>query len=121
MEVIFVQIPEFIDRETNVHRKCSTVLRGNKILASNFLPYFSRSKDEKFVDRATNAWKKFLFKFQNSSIERQTFVERDPWLYVETKNCLAVFGHIFVIIGTTTLLIERRMRGSIFCSNSRIR
>ena len=55
-----------------------------------------------------NVWKKILFKFQNSSIERQTFVESVPRFCMETKFCLAVFGHIFVVIGTTTLSIERQ-------------
>ena len=54
------------------------------------------------------SWNFFLFKFQNLSIERQSFVETVPRIFVETKFCLAVFGHIFVIIGMTTLLIERR-------------
>ena len=52
VEEISFQIPKFVDRETNVRRKCSTVLRG--------------------------------------------------------KKKLAVFCHIFVVIGTTTLSIERR-------------
>ena len=29
VEEIYVQILEFVDRETNVRRNCSTVLRGN--------------------------------------------------------------------------------------------
>ena len=36
------------------------------------------------------------------------FVESVPRFCMETKFCLAVFGHIFVVIGTTTLSIERR-------------
>ena len=67
------------------------------------------------------AWNKFLFKFQNPSLETQTFLERAPQFCMETKNFLAVFGHIFVVIRTTTLSIERRMRGRNFYSNSRIR
>ena len=52
VEEISVQIPEFVDRETNVRRTCSMVLRGNKILPSIFWPYFCRYRDENFVDRA---------------------------------------------------------------------
>ena len=53
VEEISVQIPEFVDRETNVHRKCSMVLRGNKFFPSIFWPYFYRYRDDNFVDRAT--------------------------------------------------------------------
>ena len=42
MVEIYVQIPEFVDRETNVRRKCSMVLHGNKIFPSSFWPYFCR-------------------------------------------------------------------------------
>ena len=63
VEKISVQIPEFVNRETNVRRKCSTVLLGNEKLSSNFWPYFRRSRGDKFVNRASNMWKKFLLKF----------------------------------------------------------
>ena len=53
MEEIYVQIPNFVDRETNIHQKCSTVFRGNKIFPSSFFPYFHRYRDDKFVDKAT--------------------------------------------------------------------
>ena len=108
MEEIFVQIPKLVDRETNVRGNCSMVLRGNKILLGSFWPYFRRYRDDNFVDRATNAWKKFLFKFQNSSIERQTFVEIIPWFCVETNFFLVVFVHIFIVIGMATLMIARQ-------------
>ena len=84
------------------------VLRGNKKFPSSFSPYFFHYRDENFVDRATNVWKKFLFKFHKSSIERHMFVKRVPWFGMEAIFCLAVFGHIFVIIGMKTLSIERR-------------
>ena len=53
MEEIFVQIPEFVDRETIVRRKCSMVLRGNKIFPSSFWPYLCRYRDDTFVNRET--------------------------------------------------------------------
>ena len=83
------------------------VLHGNKKNGS-FFPYFRRYKDENCVDRATNVWKNFLFKFQNSSIERQMIIEHFPWFVMETRFCVAVFGHIFVVIGTKTVPIEQR-------------
>ena len=52
VEEIFVQIVEFIDRESNVRRNCSMILRGNKIFPSNFWPYVFRYRDDNFVDRA---------------------------------------------------------------------
>ena len=52
MEEIFVQILEFVDRETNVCRNRSMVLRGTKILPGSFWPYFRRYRDDNFVDRA---------------------------------------------------------------------
>ena len=57
MEEIYVQIIEFVDRETNVRRKCSMVLRGSKILSSSFWTYFHRYRDKCFVDRATKSRK----------------------------------------------------------------
>ena len=107
MKEISIQIPEFVDRDTNVRRTCSTVLRGNKKFPSSFLPYSRRYRDDNFVDRVTNVWKKFMFKFQNSLVERQTFVESVPSVCVQTFFFLAVFGHIFIVIGKTFLLIER--------------
>ena len=53
VEEISVQIPEFVDRETNVRQNYSTILRGNKILPSSFWSYFRRYRDDNFVDRAT--------------------------------------------------------------------
>ena len=85
MEEISVQILEFGDRETNIRRMCSLILCGNKKLPSIFWPYFRRYRDDNFVDGVMNAWNKFLFKFQNSSIERQTFIESVPRFFVETK------------------------------------
>ena len=108
MEEISIQIPEFVDRETKVHRKCSMGLHGNKILPNSFWPYVRRYRDDNIVDRVMNVWKKILFKFHNSSIERQTFVESIPWFGVETKFWLTVFGHIFVVIGMKIVSIERR-------------
>ena len=85
MEEISVQIPEFVDREKNIRRKCSTILRGNKILPSSFWPYFRRYREDNFVDRVMNARKKFLFKFQNLSIEKQTFAKSVPRFCMENK------------------------------------
>ena len=53
VEEISVQIPEFVDRETIVRRKCFIVLRGNKNFPSSFWPYFHRYRDDTFVDRET--------------------------------------------------------------------
>ena len=108
MGEISVQIPEFVDRETNVHRKCSTFLHGSTIFHSIFWPYFRRYRDDKFVDRSMNVWKKFLFKFQNSWIGRQMFVKIVPQFCVEPKIFPAIFGHISVVIGTIILSIEQR-------------
>ena len=52
VEEISVQIPEFVDRETNVHQNCSIVFRGTKILPSSFGPYFPHYRDDNCVDRA---------------------------------------------------------------------
>ena len=53
VEEISVQIPEFVGRETNIHQKCSMVLRGNKIFPSIFWPFVRHYRDEFFVDRVT--------------------------------------------------------------------
>ena len=52
IEEISFQILEFIDRETNVRRNYSMVLRGTKTFPSSFWPYFCRYRDESVVDRA---------------------------------------------------------------------
>ena len=52
VEEISVQIPEFVDRETNIRRNRSTVFRGTKILPGSFWPNFCRYRDDHFVDRA---------------------------------------------------------------------
>ena len=49
-----------------------------------------------------------MFIFQNSSIERQTFVETVSWFCVESKFCLAGFGHIFIVTGMILSLIEQQ-------------
>ena len=106
MEEISIQIPEFVDRETNVRRNYSMVLHGNKKFPSSFWPYFRHYRDNKFVDRVMNAWNNFLFKFQNSSIERQMIIEHFPWFVMETRFCVAFFGHICITIGMKTVLIN---------------
>ena len=53
MEEISVQILEFVYRETNVRRKCSMILHGNKKFPSSFWPYFRHYRDANFVDKAT--------------------------------------------------------------------
>ena len=83
-------------------------------MSNSFWPYFRHSKDGKLVNRATTAWKNFLFKFQNSLIERQMIIERFPRLVVEPIFCVAVFGHICVVVGTKTMSIERRNVGDEF-------
>ena len=57
MEENSVQILDFIDRETNVRRKCSMFLRGNKIFPNSFWPYFCRLRDDTFVDIETKCRK----------------------------------------------------------------
>ena len=49
-----------------------------------------------------------MFIFQNSSIERQTFVKTVSRFYEESKICLAGFGHIFIVTGTILSLIEQQ-------------
>ena len=49
-----------------------------------------------------------MFIFQNSSIERQTFVEMVSRFCVESKFGIAGFRHIFILTGTILSLIERQ-------------